>query len=121
MFTVEQNGDNRLDIEFSGKIDAEAMKVALADLIKKSQGMENGTMLYRIRDYDLPTLGAIGVELSSILELFKLVGKFDKAAVLAGQSWIRVASQIEGALIPGFEIKAFELDKQSEAEAWLAE
>ena len=45
MFTVEQNGENRLEIEFSGKIDAEAMKIALADLIKKSQGMENGTML----------------------------------------------------------------------------
>ncbi len=120
MFTVEQNGDNRLDIEFNGKIDAKAMKVALADLIKKSQGMENGTMLYRIQHYDLPTLGVIGVELSSIPELFKLIGKFDKAAVLASQSWIRVASQIEGALIPGLEIKAFELDKESEAEAWLA-
>jgi len=97
------------------------MKVALADLINKSQGMENGTMLYRIGDFDLPTLGAIGVELSSIPELFKLIGKFDKAAVIANQSWIRVASQIEGALIPGLEIKAFELDKESEAEAWLAE
>ena len=121
MFTVEQNGDNRLDLELSGKIDAEAMKLALAELTNKSQGMKNGTMLYRILDFDLPTLGAIGVELSSIPELFKMIGKFDKAAVLANQSWIRVASQIESALIPGLEIKAFELDQETEAEAWLAE
>lgn len=121
MLTIEQNGENRLDLELSGKIDAETMKVALADLFDKSQGMENGTMLYRIRDFDLPTLGAIGVEFSNILELFKLIGKFNKAAVLADQSWIRVASQIEGALMPGLEIKAFELDEESEAEAWLAE
>ncbi len=121
MFTIEQNGDNRLDLEFSGKIDAEGMKVAIAGLISKSQGMENGTMLYRIRDFDLPTFGALGVELSSIPELFRLISKFDKIAVLASQSWIRVTSQIEGALIPGLEIKAFEFDQESEAEAWLAE
>ena len=121
MFTIEKNGESRLDIEFSGKIDAEAMKVALVDLFHKSQGIENGTMLYRIRDFDLPTLGAIGVELSNIPDLFKLIGKFDKAAVLANQHWIRVVSQIEGALIPGLEIKAFELDQKSEAKAWLAE
>ena len=121
MLTVEQNGENRLDLELSGKIDAEAMKVALAELTNKSQGMKNGTMLYRIRDFDFPTLGAIGVEFSSLPDLFKMIGKFDKAAVLADQSWIRVASKIEGALIPGLEIKAFELDEESEAEAWLAE
>lgn len=49
-----------------------------------------------------------------------LSGKFDKAAVIAGQNWVRVGSQIEGSLIPGLEIKAFELDKESEAEAWLS-
>ena len=121
MLTVEQNGENRLDLELSGKIDADVMKVALADLFNKSQDIKNGVMLYRIRDFDLPTLGAIGVEFSNIPELFKLISKFDKAAVLADQSWIRVVGEIEGSLIPGLEIKAFELDKDSDAEAWLAE
>lgn len=41
--------------------------------------------------------------------------------VLAGQSWVRAISEIEGALIPGLQIKAFAPDEQSEAERWLHE
>lgn len=119
MLNVVRNGENRIDLELSGKIDSEAMRIGLDELFTQSEGIEHGTMLYRIKEFDLPTLGAIGVEFKKLPELFKLIGRFDKAAVLADQSWLRVASKVEGALIPGLEIKAFELDE--EAEAWLAE
>ena len=119
MFNIVRNGKNRLDIEFSGKLDSDDMKLALNELVDNAKSIEHGRMLYRIGDFDFPTLGAIGVELSRLPELFRLIRKFDKAAVLASQNWIRAASEIEGALIPGLEIKAFELDQESEAEAWL--
>jgi len=121
MFTVNQNGENRLDIEFSGKIDSETMGVALDDLIAKSQKVENGTMLFRVGDFDLPTLGAIGVELSRLPKLLMLVGKFDRAAVITKKGWIKTGSEIKGALIPGLEIKAFEPDQEEVVEAWLSE
>ena len=120
MFRVIPNGPNRIDVEFSGKLDSEEMKAALDELISKTEGFEHGCMLYRIGDFELPTLGAIGVELSRLPELFTLIGKFDRAAVLTGKKWIQNASEIEGALIPGLEIKAFDLDEEAEAEAWLA-
>ena len=119
MFRVVPNGPNRIDIEFGGKLDSDEMKVALDELISKAKGIEHGLMLYRIEDFELPTLGAIGVELSRLPELFKLIGKFDRAAVLARKKWIQNASEIEGALIPGLKIKAFDLDEEAEAEAWL--
>ena len=77
-------------------------------------------MLYRVRDFDLPTLGAIGVELSRLPEAFRFIRKFDRAAVLVDKDWVKKASQIEGALIPGLKIKAFNLDEEEEAENWLA-
>lgn len=120
MFTVEANGPNRVDIQLSGKLDAEAMKVALDDLIGKTKDIEHGTMLYEIGDFDIPTLGAIGVELSRLPQLFGLIRRFDRAAVLADQAWIQTISEIEGALFPGLEIKAFDRDQRAEAEAWLA-
>ena len=58
MFKVTKNGSNRLDIELSGKLDTEEMKIALDEL--------------------------------------------------------------EGALYPGLEIKAFDRDQKTEAEAWLS-
>ncbi len=120
MFTVTRNGTNRLDIELGGKLDSEGMKLALDDLLAKSEDISNGRMLYRIRDFDFPSLGALAVEFSRLPKLFGLLKHFDRVAVIAGQSWIRNASEIEGALIPGIDIKAFEPGDEAAAEAWLA-
>ncbi len=119
MLKIIPNGDNRLDLELSGKLDSAAMATALDELNEKSSDIEHGRMLYRIGDFDLPTLGALGVELSRLPALFRLIGKFDKVAVVASQNWIRTAGEIEGMLIPGLEIKGFGKDQESEAEAWL--
>ncbi len=120
MFTVEMTGDNRIDIEFSGKLDSAEMNVAIDELINKSSDIENGLMLYRVGEFNLPTLGAIGIELSRLPELFGMIRKFRRAAVLADKKWIQTISEIEGALFPGLEIKAFDLDQEAEAEVWLA-
>lgn len=119
MFKVLRNGENRIDVEFSGKLDSEEMRVALDELSHTSEGIEHGLMLYRIGDFALPTLGAMGVELSRIPQLFRFVRRFDRMAVVAGKEWVRKASELEGALIPGLQIKAFDLGQEAEAEAWL--
>ncbi len=121
MLRIEPKNPNRIDLELSGKLDADEMKIALDELISKAEGIEHGKMLYRIVEFHLPTLGAIGVELSRLPKLFKLIGRFDRVAVLTEKQWLKKASEFEGALIPGLEIKAFELNEESEAEAWLAE
>lgn len=120
MLTVTSQAPNRVDIEFSGTLDAEAMRAALDDLFEKSEGVTNGRMLYRVTDFALPTLGAIGVELQRLPKLFGLLGKFDRCAVLSDTGWLRTTAEVEGALIPGLEIKSFELHEAEEAEAWLA-
>ena len=120
MFKVTQNGENRLDIELSGKLNSEEMTVALDELVSKSEGIENGTMLYEIIDFHIPSLGAIGIELSRLPSMFGLIRKFVRAAVLSDKMWIQKVSELEGALIPGLEIKAFDRDQREEAEAWLS-
>lgn len=121
MFHVERKGDDRLDITFGGKLDSEAMRAALDELIAQSEGIEHGRMLYRVEDFHLPTLGAIGIEMARLPGLFRFIGRFDRAAVIAGQDWIRRASELEGWLIPGLTIKAFGPDEGEKAEAWLQE
>ncbi len=120
MFKVTKTGMNRLDIELSGKLDAEEMKIALDELVTKSSDIKNGKMLYDIIDFHLPSLGAIGVELSRLPSMFGLIKKFDRAAVLTDKTWLKKVSELEGALYPGLEIKAFNRDQKTEAEAWLS-
>jgi len=120
MFNVTPNGPNRVDIELGGKLDSEEMGVALDELVAKTEGIEHGRMLYRVNDFKIPTLGAIVIEFARLPSMIGLITKFDRAAVIADQKWIQTISEIEGALIPGLEIKAFDSDDEAAAEAWLA-
>ncbi len=121
MFKVIQNGMNRLDIEMSGKLDAEDMKIALDELVSKSKNIVNGKMLYEIIDFQVPSLEAIGIEFSRLPSMFGMMKKFDRVAVLTDKTWLKKVSEFEGALNPGLEIKAFNSDKKVEAEAWLSQ
>jgi len=120
MFKVIPNGINRLDIEMSGKLSAEDMKIALDELVSRSEKIENGKMLYKVIDFHLPSLGAITIEFSRFPEMLGLMKKFDRAAVLTDKTWLKKVSEFEGALFPGLEIKAFDIDQKAEAEAWLS-
>jgi len=95
------------------------MRRALDDFASKCKGIERGRMLYRIDEFALPTLGAIALEFSRLPEMFRVVRRFERAAVLVDEAWLRKASEIEGAHIPGLEIRAFERDQEAEADAWL--
>jgi hypothetical protein len=120
MLSITKISANRVDIEFSGSIDADIMRTALDDLIAKSEGVSHGQMLYKISNFALPTMGALGVEMTRLPKLFGLLAKFDKCAVVSDTGWLRTAATIEGVLFPGIDIKAFEYDEIDAAEAWLA-
>ena len=120
MFKVEKKGMNRLDLQLSGKLDTEEMKIALDELVEKSKDIQNGKMLYDVIDFHLPSLGAIAIEFSRLPSMFGLIKRFDRAAVLTDKTWLKKVSELEGALFPGVEIKAFDRDQKEEAEAWLS-
>ncbi|WP_250460077.1 STAS/SEC14 domain-containing protein [Microbulbifer litoralis] len=120
MFRVQRIGDRRVDLEISGRLDSEGMKTALDELSAACEGIERGRMLCDVMNYRLPSPGALAVEFSRLPSLLRLVGRFDRAAVLADEAWLQKASELEGRLIPGLEIRAFGRNRRGEAEAWLA-
>lgn len=119
MFRVTRVAPDRIDVILSGRLDSDAMRAALDDLLFKSEGINHGRMLYRIDEFDLPTLGAVAVELSRLPQLFRFIRRFDRCAVIAGKDWLRRISEVEGLLIPGLTIKAFDLHQESDAQTWL--
>lgn len=118
MFQIIRTG-NRLDLDIHGKLDRAQMQTVLDDFEAKSAGIEHGIMRYRITGFQFPSIAAIAVELSRLPLLFRIIRQFDRAAILADESWIRRFSEWEGKLLPGFEIKAFPLDQEEAAERWL--
>jgi hypothetical protein len=89
MFKVIPNGVNRLDIEMSGKLNTEDMKIVLGELVNKSTNIKNGKMLYEVIDFHLPSLGAMVVEFSRLPAMFGFLKKFDRAAVLTDKACLK--------------------------------
>lgn len=119
MLRITKPAADRVDIDLDGRLDAEGMRTALDQLIAASEGVTHGRMLYRITDFAMPTLGALGVEITRLPKLFGMLGRFDRCAVLSDAAWLRKAAAIEGALMPGIEIRSFELGEAEAADAWL--
>lgn len=119
MFHVTRIGDKRIDVDFSGKLDSNEMRFAMDELMRKSEGITHGQMLFRVGDFDMPTLGAVGVELSRLPQMFRFIRRFDRCAVVSAKEWVRKTSELEGALILGLTIKAYDQDRATEAHQWL--
>ena len=119
MFKVEKERDDLVNLQFDGQLDAVEMAIILDQLVEATGEMENGKVLYTIKNFELPTFGALAVELGRLPSLFVMLGKLSKAAVIADESWMRTAAEWEGVLIPGLDIKAFEHGQEEQARAWL--
>ncbi|WP_420403290.1 STAS/SEC14 domain-containing protein [Nisaea sp.] len=120
MIRIAKTAPNRIEMEFEGdSIDEDTMQNAIEELIALTKDMEHGQLLYRLQRFPWPSLAAIGVKFGHLPDLFKMLGRFDRCAVLSDESWLRTASDIEGALIPGLEIKGFRMDEAEAADAWL--
>ena len=119
MFKIERFSEDRLDIEMNGKLDSEEMAKALDELVEKSEGIENGKMLYDVIDYQLPSIGAITLEFSRLPQMFGLIKRFRRAAVLSDNTWLKAISELEGKLMPMLEIKAFGREEKAAAVQWL--
>lgn len=60
MLTVTKPAPDRVDVALSGAVDAAAMRVGLDELIRLSDGVKNGRMLYRITDLAWPVPFRVG-------------------------------------------------------------
>ncbi len=119
MLSIYLKEPNMIGITVDGKIDADAMETGLDDYLELTRDMEDGTSFYRISNFEMPSLSALGVKLNKLPRLFKSLGKLKKCAVLTEHGWIAKASEIEGALMPGLSIKAFAPDEEDAALSWL--
>lgn len=121
MLTVRKTTRNRIDLTLDGKLDDAEMMAGLEALIASLVDVENGVMMYRIRNFTMPSFGALTAELMSLPSIWRMLRRIDRCAVISDTGWIRLAAEIEGAVIPGLTIKAFSPEDEAAAEAWLTE
>ena len=119
MINIIRSSDDQVDIEFDGDISPEEMEVVLVDFIAMASEIQSGKLLYKIQDFEMPSLKAIGVKLSHLPKLLKTIKSFDRAAVVTDKKWLQNVAEFESMLIPGFEIKGFDIAELDAAQTWL--
>ena len=66
-----------------------------------------------------PEAGAILEEMKRLPQLFGVIGKVKKVALVSNQKWIRDMAELEGKILPGTTIRSFEFKDRAQAEAYL--
>jgi hypothetical protein len=120
MLDIQKEKDGLFTIKIAGEITPAEMDREIEKLIDITKDVKSGKLLYDIRNFEMPGVGAMMVEFRKMPELFGLIKRFDKAAVLAEAPWLRVMAEWEGMLIPGLEIKSFGHKDENRAREWLA-
>jgi len=64
-------------------------------------------------------LSAIAEELKHLPLIIRLIRAIDRVAIVADAEWVRTASRIESALIPGLHYEVYERKDEAHARAWL--
>lgn len=119
MFRIEHDPRGFRRMTISGKIDAEDMKKGLDAFLATLSDEKKTDFLYEIDDFELPTLNALAVEFRYLPSLFAALPKMGRVAVVSGVGWIRKAAVVEGKVIPGLRIEAFEPEDTQDAIRWL--
>lgn len=119
MFDITRDPKGFVHLTISGPIDSDQMKAGLEAFLAVLEDGRKTDFLYTIRDFEMPSLHAIGVEFTYIPLLFASLRKIGKVAVISDQGWLRTAAEVEGKLIPGLTIESFTPAEQADAEAWL--
>jgi hypothetical protein len=76
-------------------------------------------ILADVRGSPSVALSAIAEELKHLPLLIRLIRAIDRVAIVADAGWVRTASRIESALIPGVHYEVYERKDEAHARAWL--
>jgi hypothetical protein len=76
-------------------------------------------ILADVRGSPSVALSAVVEELRHLPLVIRLIRAIDRVAIVADAEWVRTASRIESALIPGLHYEVYERKDEAHARAWL--
>lgn len=117
MIAIHRPAPRRLDVVVRGTLDEDAVRGGADEL---RDALEEGTaLLLDLREFDGMTVGGLARDLAESLHLVGRLARCRRIALVAAERWLRAAGRVDGALLPGVEVRAFDVDGIDEARAWL--
>lgn len=119
MLTFTPLSPRAIAIVAEGHFTAANVAPALARLETLLDTIPQLDILADVRGSPSVALSAVAEELKHLPLIIRLIRAIDRVAIVADAEWVRTASRIEGALIPGVHYEVYERKDEAHARAWL--
>ena len=119
MMEILETQPGVIALKFSGRMKAGEMD-EVTTLVERSIEAHERTHVYiEVHDDFSFDVGALAAFLPRGAALLTKLDRFGRIAVVSEQRWIRWATKIESAILPGISYETFELAEHVEALAWV--
>lgn len=119
MLELMETRDDVLAVTISGQITGD-------DLATTMERLEQAFARHDTVHVFVETRSLAGIELSDLaghvaraMPMFGKLQRFGRVAVVADQGWVRGATRVESAVLPGISYRVFEPEQRDEALAWV--
>lgn len=107
--------------EIDGTVTAPDMDDLYAAVEKTMDGKGPVHLYGEIHGIGGLTLEAVGANVKRGLGLLPKLGRVARYAVVSDRSWIRTLAELEGAFVPGLEVRTYPVAEREDALAWASE
>lgn len=113
------SADDVIAINISGKITGSDLE-AIMDRLEAAMSRHNEVHVF-VETHALSAIEIAGLPsyIARAIPLFRKLRHFGRVAVVADQSWIRVGTRIESALLPGIRYRAVGPEERDQALSWV--
>ena len=119
MLTITPLSARAVEIVAEGRFTGADVAPALDRMAQLLDEMPRMDILADVRGSPSIALSAIGEEIRRFPLVFRMIRQIDRVAIVADEQWVRVASRIESALIPGVHYEVYDREHTAHARAWL--
>ena len=119
MLTITPLSPRAIEIVAEGHFAAADVFAALERMAGILDDMLKLDILADVRGSPSISLSAIAEELKHLSLVFRMIRQIERVAIVADAGWVRLASRIEGAVIPGVHYEVYERHEAAHAREWL--
>lgn len=119
MMEILETGPGVIAAKFSGRLGREEIE-EIADLVERSLETHERTHVYvEIHDNFRVDVGALAASAPRGAAMLTKLHRFGRIAVVTEERWVRWATKIESAILPGISYETFDLAEHVDALAWV--
>ena len=120
MIDIERLSPAAHRIVVYGEVTRDDIAAFIAFVKAQDAAGEGGNVLFDFTSMaGTPPLSTITLELANMVPLMRWVWRLDRIAVVSDEAWMRAASRIESALLPGVTYAVYDSDEAEAARAWV--